>query len=323
MAAALVDVDVRVAQDVALERLLAHQHDLADRGRLGVLAEERDCAWPSGRSRSTRAASSRRGSASGRSAGRRGRPGGSRSACAGRASGRVLPIRPRIVPPLTREPFLSGLGTKSRGSRRRPSSTIGPASSTRELLVAAGRPGVRAVGVGEQALLGRQRGRQRGAGGAQALLGRPACAALTVRDAPDGAREVALLVAEAARLRRGIALGQRELAPLRLALLRERIGLRQLAEARVEVGVAVAVLQLDEVAEPARVADAADAAVLDGDHGRALAAEDADRAARAVGLDDVGDVLARLEALARARSRAARRRRWPWRRPGSGPGSGP
>jgi hypothetical protein len=56
-------------------------------------------------------------------------------------------------------------------------------------------------------------------------------------------------------------------------------------------------LQLDEVAEPARVADARDAAVLDGDHGRALAAEDADRAARAVGLDRAGGVLARLEAL--------------------------
>ena len=62
-----------------------------------------------GRSRSTRAASSRRGSASGRSAGRRGRPGGSRRACAARRSSAVLPMRPRIVPATTREPFSSGL----------------------------------------------------------------------------------------------------------------------------------------------------------------------------------------------------------------------
>ena len=86
-------------------------------GLLGVGAEERVLPLASGRSRSTRAASSRRGSAWGRCAGRRGRPGGSRSAGAGRASACGRPRRPSMVPATTRAPFLSGLRTKSFGSR--------------------------------------------------------------------------------------------------------------------------------------------------------------------------------------------------------------
>src|SRR3712207_7249921 len=38
--AAAVDVDARVGEDAALERLLAHEQDLADRRALGVGAEE-------------------------------------------------------------------------------------------------------------------------------------------------------------------------------------------------------------------------------------------------------------------------------------------
>ena len=138
---------------------------------------------------------------------------------------------------------------------------------------------------------GRQR-RGQLRGGGEALLGRP----LRL----DRARLARLR--RALRRRRGalrlrVALGQRELAPLDLARLRHGVGLGDLGEAGVEVRVAVAVLQLDEVAALARVAEARDAAVLHGDHRRALAREDVDRAARAVGLDRPRGVLARLEAL--------------------------
>ena len=79
VAAALVYLDALVGEDALLEQRLRQQHDLTDRHRAGlVLAVEHvaargavDRPWP-------RAASSRRGSASGRCSARRGPPGGSR-----------------------------------------------------------------------------------------------------------------------------------------------------------------------------------------------------------------------------------------------------
>ena len=104
VAAAVVDVDPRVGEHAPDERLLAHQQDLADRRVARRRRRRTGSCRRRGRSRSTRAASSRRGSASGRCAGRRGRPGGSRTAGAARGGSSFLPRRPRIVPATTRAP---------------------------------------------------------------------------------------------------------------------------------------------------------------------------------------------------------------------------
>ena len=273
---------------MALERLLAHQQDLADRGLLGVLAEERVAlrrAVDRGRLEQLPAVQDRlrvdpRRAAAGRAdleAQRRGQPGSALAdAPEDRAAADAGAALERLGHELARvqaaavEHHRAGLGD-------------------RELLVAAGRA-ARAGGRGWRTAAPwptrcRAARRRRRAGAAWR-----ACAAVaTVRDAPGVARDVGRRRGGAPG--RGIALGQRELVPLGPALPRERVGLRELAEPGVDVRVAVAVLQLDEVAEPARAADAADAPVLDGDRGRARAAEDPDRAPRAVGLDDVGDVL--------------------------------
>ena len=171
-AAAAVDLDPRVGEDALGQRLLAHQQDLADR-RVRRRPRRRTGSCPRrGRSRSTRAASSRRGSASGRCAGRRGRPGGSRSAGAGPCvAAWRLPMRPRIVPPMTRAPLCSGLATKSRGSKPSGAACGGlRRRSVAELGGAAGDAGGGPLRVGEQALLGGQRP---GSGASRpALLGR-------------------------------------------------------------------------------------------------------------------------------------------------------
>ena len=118
VAAAGVDLDALVGQHALLEHRLRQQQDLADREAVGVVAVAGRSCPTRGRSRSTRAASSRRGSASGRSTARRGRPGGSRS---GRAAASPLvgvPTRPSTVLATTREPFLSGRSSRSSRSGR-------------------------------------------------------------------------------------------------------------------------------------------------------------------------------------------------------------
>ncbi len=99
----------------------------------------------------------------------------------------------------------------------------------------------------------------RGRGGRLAILRRP----VEVELAPD------VLRADAGGLRRGVHAGDRLQAPVR-------------------VDVAVDVLDRHEAPEPLAAADAHDLAVVDGDHGRALAREDLDPVAPRVGLDLVG-----------------------------------
>ena len=175
LAAALVDVDARVGEHAALERLLAHEQDLADRGRLGVGADERVACRRRGRSRSTRAASSRRGSAWGRSAGRR-LPAGriSKRRCEARRAV-PAPMRPRMVPPMTRAPLRSGLATKSLGVEADEVVGGGLVGVGGELLLAAGGAGARrARGWRTGASLATARRRAAAAGlGGRGELGRP------------------------------------------------------------------------------------------------------------------------------------------------------
>ena len=170
-AAAAVDLDARVA---AARAPRAPPCPSAGSGRSSAPCRRGrrtgSCPWR-GRSRSTRAASSRRGSASGRCAARRGRPGGSRTGRAARRVSDVLPMRPRIVPPMTFEPTFSCsqldvLGLQAEVvdevalERRRARHD----AAVEDLVLAAGLPGRRAL-----------RARRRGA----------ACATSAARSAPS------------------------------------------------------------------------------------------------------------------------------------------
>ena len=319
VAAALVDVDVRVAQDVALERVLAHQHDLADRGRLGVAAEERVALLrpvDRGRLEQLPAVEDRlrvdpRGAAAGGADLEAHVRGELRSGLADPAEDRAADDARALLERLGDVV----LGVQAAAVERH----LGVLDAGHELVARRRRPwrsGAPGARTGAPWPAAPRAARPLRRGGGRALGG-----GLTrARDArlAAGVAEVGLRRARGGALRRDVALGQREIALARLALLRERIGLGDLVQAGVEVGVAVGVLQLDEAAELARAAEARDPPVVDRDDRRALAAEDLDRAPCAVGLDDVGGVLAHLH---RAGAGVARRRRTsPWPARGSGPG---
>ncbi len=86
----------------------------------------------------------------------------------------------------------------------------------------------------------------------------------------------------------------------RRALPRRGVGLRDLRQARVRVGVAVRVLHLDEAAETLGVADAHDLAVVDGDDRGAAAGEDLDPATGLGSLDHKCTVALLARALVEA-----------------------
>ena len=238
-------------------------------------------------------------------------------------------MRPSTVPPVTRAPFLAAWRRSpwGRGGARRASGPRGrrrPWRAPSWSSPPAGLAFVRAGWANRRSLAGSASGSAAPEAARRSLAGAAGFARL------DGARaglaglgvDVGLLVRDAARFGLTPASGS---ARSRLRALRcfgDGVGLGDAPQAGVEVGVAVGVLELDVAAELARAAQADDAAVVDGDDRRALAAEDADRAAGAVGLDDMGGVAGRARSASRAPRRAGRRRRSPWRRRGSGPGSG-
>ena len=188
-----------------------------------------------------------------------------------------------------------------------------------ELGGAAGGLGVRALRVGEQALLGRRSRPSRREAARRCLTGACFCGAARLLALAGGR-----LGRRGGALRRLVELElAADLRALGRALLGRRVGLGDLAEVRVGVGVAVDVEQLHEAAEALAAADPDDLAVVDGDRRGALAGEDVDPAAVAVGLDDHGGVGAAGGSCASGRPSRACRRRSPWRGPGSGPGSGP
>ena len=161
LAAAVVDLDARVGEHALDQRLLAHQQDLADR-RASRRRGRRtgSCPWR-GRSRSTRAASSRRGSASGRS---RGAPrpagriskrtngclrrGGGADAAEHGAGGHL-----RADLELLDDDLVAGEAEREGGRER----AVDAAGAQELLLGAAGGHRVRARRVREQALLGQRR----------------------------------------------------------------------------------------------------------------------------------------------------------------------
>ena len=105
----VVDVDARVVEHALLQLLLGHQQDLADGRACGRPSRRTGSCPRRGRSPWTRAASSRRGSAWGRSAGAF-LPGGLDRELDVRATvWPVSPMRPRIVPAMTCEPCLQRL----------------------------------------------------------------------------------------------------------------------------------------------------------------------------------------------------------------------
>ena len=167
------------------------------------------------------------------------------------------PRRPRIVPPMTREPFLSAFGLEVAGVEAERSVLGRLVAGLGELDVAAGGAGRGARGVGEQALLGGQRRRSTGAAGAGAAGLAAAGGALACRQRPCSTR----------RGRAELVLGRGGgLAAARRAVLRRRVGARDLAEVGVGVGVAVDVLEHHEVAQALGLAELDDAAVVDRDH---------------------------------------------------------
>ena len=186
-------------------------------------------------------------------------------------------MRPRIVPATTREPGRSRLIRTS--LRLRPKTlrevalerraAVDLAGALEQLLLAAGAPGARTRRVGEQALLGRDRLAHDLAVRGGAALGGLALARLH-RGGGGGRGRLGVL-------RRQLEL-TRDLLARRRALLRRGVVLRDLRQARVRVGVAVDVLELDEAAEALRATDAHDAAVVDGDDRGAAAGEDLDPA---------------------------------------------
>ena len=101
-AAAFVDVEALVGEDPLLQRLLGEQQDA---GAAEVGGEAGSCPWR-GRSPSPRAASSRRGSASGRSAARRVPAGRIEKLMWGSTPSAPPPIRASTVPAITFEPTL-------------------------------------------------------------------------------------------------------------------------------------------------------------------------------------------------------------------------
>src|SRR5829696_8712057 len=153
--AAAVDADAGVVDDALDQRLLAHQQDLADRGRLGVLADERVLlggAVDRGRLEQLPAVEDRL-----RVDARRAAAGGpdleqhvgglARPALADAAEDRAADHAGALVHLLGDEVLLVEADRGHVGGGKR--------GGEAELLGAAGGLGVRALGVGEQALLGR------------------------------------------------------------------------------------------------------------------------------------------------------------------------
>ena len=171
-----------------------------------------------------------------------------------------------IVPPMMRAPFLSGLGSKSRGLKPSGAAWVSSSVVGATWSGAAGGAGGRAVRVREQALLGRH--------GAVA--------------AASGAVSSAWPAAPSERPSRGLA-DSCSARPLPSRLERSfgrRVGRLDVAEVAVGVRVAVDVLDHHELAEALALADLDDLAVVDGDDRGALAGEDVDAAAGLVGLHD-------------------------------------
>ena len=159
------------------------------------------------------------------------------------------------------------------------------------LLEAAGLARARHVGMREQALLDRHRGLGllgRHVAAAVLGLGRVGRVELAAGRRGCGGRRVGLVGGESA----GAAVGRRGGVGLR-----HRVHLRDLAEVRVGVAVAVDVLEHDVAAELLALVDLLDDAVVHGHDRRALLGEDVDAAARVVRLDEVGGVLAALDLL--------------------------
>ena len=252
-------------------------------GFVGVARRRTGSCRRRGRSRSTRAASSRRGSASGRSRGAP-RPAGriSNSTCGARAAPAPRRCgRGRAGDHARARAQALELDRRARSSAEEPAEVAArrsrPPSTRRCARTTCWAPpaprGVRARRVREQALLGRRPRRRLAA--ASARRARPACARRPRRagrwwrTAGCCGRRVAR---RAARARAG---RPRALAVLRL---RRRVALGDLAEVRVGEGVAVDVLQLTKRPSRGVLADPHDAAVVDGDHRRAVAGEDLDAA---------------------------------------------
>src|SRR4051812_2073583 len=284
--AAVVDLDVRAVEDPLLQRLLAHQQDLADRRVLRVGAEERVLA---GRAVDRRgleqlpAVEDRlRVDARGALAGRadleqdvRGGAVGLADAPEDRAGDDLRADLQLLELDVV---ALEAVDLREEGLERREAGDH--RAAVEELVLAAALVRARAVGVGEQALLGdrRLRGGRRLGGGAhlrrgllqldRGLLAR-ACGRGRLRIGL-GARQAELLV----DLLGGDRLG-----------LRDRVAVRERLQVPVRVRVAVHVAQHDELAEALALADLHDPPVLDGDDRRARLGVDVDAAARGAGLD--------------------------------------
>ena len=165
------------------------------------------------------------------------------------------------------------------------------AARVEQLLLAAGAVGGRAVGVGEQALLADLGGPAAEPGGGRGSGGRGG------GGRRGGGRLRLDLRAGAGRSGRlGVLLGRREVQLLldlgvgdRL-LLGHRVGERELLQMRVRVRVAVHVAQLDELAQAIGAAHLHDLAVLHRDHRRAGGGEDVDPLAGARRGDGEGRV---------------------------------
>ena len=243
-----------LATHVLDQRLLAHQQDLADRRGLGVRAEERVLAGGAvdrGRLEQLPAVEDRlrvdaRGAAAGRADleqhVRRLRARGLADAAEHRA-GDDARARAQLLDPdvlAVEAEDLREVGLEARAA-------VDLAGALEQLLLAAGAAGLRALRVREQALLGGGGAARRAAagglaGGGLAALGR------AHRGGGGG------------RGRLGVLGRQRELAgdglARRRALAGRGVGLGDLGQARVRVGVAVDVLELDEAAEALALADA-------------------------------------------------------------------
>ena len=233
-------------------------------------------------------------------------------------------MRPRIVPATMREPFLSGFVTKSLGveaDRRGLGLGEGGVARAGPRRPRPARWGARAGRTGAA-----WRGRRRAGRPRPGLAPRAAwCGGCGASRAGSAECCGAAGGGRGRGGRLGVGIRQLELAGdlglRRLARLGGGIGLGDAAEAAVGVGVAVGVLELDELAEALGLTRAHDAAVVDGDHGRAAAGEDLDPTAVLVALDDERGVVADLRLAPRVALLDLAGVGGPWRRPGSGPGS--
>src|SRR5829696_5857789 len=295
VAAAGVDLDAVVGQDALLEHRLRQQQDLADREAVGVVAVQdvaAGCAVDRGRLEQLPAVEDRlRVDRGGAAAGRADLEGDVRGLALGRRpdaaqhgaghDARALLERLqrcvlRVEAEAAGEVGLVGLPVGRR---------LG--AGLEHLLLAAVLARVGPRGVGEQALLD-----DRALGGSARL-------ALQVVEAAQRGVGVRLDLAAGGGGLGGLGVGPGlDLAVSRLrVVLRHRVVLGDRAQAAVRVAVAVGVLEDDDAVAAAVRADLLDDAVLDRDDRRAVLGEYVDAAARVVRVDDVGRVLALLDAL--------------------------